>query len=45
MRHVKEHDRTMHECPDCDYKNADVRSLESHRIKHSIIEKYSVYDV
>ena len=40
-RHVKEHDGTMHECPDCDYKNADVRNLESHRIKHSNIEKYS----
>ena len=41
MRHVKEHDGTVHECPDCDYKNADVRNLESHRIKHSNIEKYS----
>ena len=40
-RHVKEHDRTMHKCPDCDYKNTDVRNLESHRIKHSNIEKYS----
>ena len=39
-RHVKEHDGTMHECPNCDYKNADVRNLESHRIKHSNIEKY-----
>ena len=41
MRHVKEHDGTVHECPDCDYKNVDVRNLESHRIKHSNIEKYS----
>ena len=40
-RHVKEHDGTVHECPNCDYKNADVRNLESHRIKHSNIEKYS----
>ena len=40
MRHVKEHDGTMHECPNCDYKNADVRNLEAHRIKHSNIEKY-----
>ena len=40
-RHVKEHNGTVHECPDCDYKNADVRNLESHRIKHSNIEKYS----
>ena len=23
MRHVKEHDGIMHECPDCDYKNAE----------------------
>ena len=28
-RHVKEHGGTVHECPDCDYKNADVRNLES----------------
>ena len=41
MRHVKEHDGTMHECPNCDYKNTDVINLESHRIKHSNIEKYS----
>ena len=40
-RHIKEHDGVLHECPDCDYKNADIRNLESHRIKHSKIEKYS----
>ena len=40
-RHIKEHDSVLHECPDCDYKNADIRNLESHRIKHSKIEKYS----
>ena len=40
-RHVKEHNGIVHECPDCDYKNADVRNLESHRIKHINIEKYS----
>ena len=41
MRHVKEHNGIMHACPDCDYKNTDLRNLESHRIKHSKIEKYS----
>ena len=40
-RHVKEHDSVLHECPNCDYKNADIRNLESHQIKHSKIEKYS----
>ena len=40
-RHVKEHDSVWHECPDCDYKNADIRNLESHQTKHSKIEKYS----
>ena len=40
-RHVKEHDSVLHECPNCDYKNPDIRNLESHRIKHSNIEKYS----
>ena len=40
-RHVKEHDSVLHKCPDCDYKNADIRNLECHRIKHSKIEKYS----
>ena len=40
-RHVKEHDGVLHECPNCDYKNADIRNLESHQIKHSKIEKYS----
>ena len=29
-RHVKEHDGVLHECPDCDYKNADIGNLESH---------------
>ena len=40
-RHVKEHSGILHECPDCDYKNPDIRNLESHRIQHSNIEKYS----
>ena len=30
--HVKEHDGVLHECPDCSYKNPDVRNLESHRL-------------
>ena len=29
-RHVKEHDGLLHECPDCPYKNPDIRNLESH---------------
>ena len=40
-RHIKEHNGVLHECPNCDYKNADTRNLESHQIKHSKIEKYS----
>ena len=31
-RHVKEHDGVVHECPDCPYKNADIRNLASHRL-------------
>ena len=39
-RHVKEHDGVLHECPDCPYKNPDIRNLESHRLTHTDIEKY-----
>ena len=39
-RHVKEHDGVVHECPDCPYKNADIRNLASHRLTHTDIEKY-----
>ena len=39
-RHAKEHDGTVHKCPDCDYENLDVRNLASHRLIHSDIEKY-----
>ena len=39
-RHASEHYGKLHECPDCDYKNSDIRNLESHRLKHSDIKKY-----
>ena len=39
-RHAAEHYGDLHSCPDCDYKNSDVRNLESHRLKHSDINKY-----
>ena len=39
-RHVKEHDGVIHECPDCPYKNLDIRNLASHRLTHTDIEKY-----
>ena len=39
-RHTAEHYGALHECPDCDYKNSDIRNLESHRLKHSDISKY-----
>ena len=39
-RHVKEHDGVVHECPDCPYKNLDIRNLASHRLTHTDIEKY-----
>ena len=40
-RHVAEHYKQPHECPDCDYKNSDIRNLESHRLKHTDINKYT----
>ena len=40
-RHAKEHDGIVHKCPDCQYENSDVRNLESHRLRHSAIEKYA----
>ena len=40
-RHADEHYSTLHECPDCDYKNSDIRNLESHRLKHSDIINYT----
>ena len=39
-KHADEHYGTLHECPDCDYKNRDIRNLESHQLKHSNISKY-----
>ena len=39
-RHAKEHEGVLHKCPDCPYKNPDIRNLESHRLWHSDIEKY-----
>ena len=39
-RHVKEHHGVIHECPDCPYKNSDIRNLASHRLTHTDIEKY-----
>ena len=40
-RHASEHYSSAHECPDCDYKHHDVRNLESHRLTHTDIEKYT----
>ena len=40
-RHAAEHYKQSHECPDCDYKNSDIRNLESHRLKHTDINKYT----
>ena len=39
-RHASEHYDKLHECPDCEYKNSDIRNLESHQLKHSEITKY-----
>ena len=39
-RHVKEHDGVVHECPDCPYKNSDIRNHASHQLTHTDIEKY-----
>ena len=39
--HTKEHHGVLHECPDCPYKNPDIGNLESHRLRHSDIEKYA----
>ena len=39
--HAEEHYSALHECPDCDYKNSDIRNLESHRLKHSDIINYT----
>ena len=39
-RHTLEHTTKPHECPDCDYKNADRRNLESHRLIHSNIKSH-----
>ena len=39
--HAAEHYSALHECPDCDYKNSDIRNLESHRLKHSDIINYT----
>ena len=40
-RHIKEHSGVLHECPNCDYKNADISNFVSHQIKHSKTEQYS----
>ena len=40
-RHLKQHNSEKHQCPDCNYSNADARNFESHRLKHSRITKYS----
>ena len=41
-RHVKEHTSPWLHCPDCtDYKTKAKRDLESHRLTHSKIERYS----
>ena len=40
-RHAAEHYKQPHECPDCDYKNSDIRNLESHHLKHTDINKYT----
>ena len=39
-RHLKQHTAKMHECPDCNYANADLRNFQSHRFKHSQITQY-----
>ena len=39
-RYLKQHTSKMHKCPDCDYKNADIRNFESHRFRHSQITRY-----
>ena len=43
-RHLKQHTSEKHQCPECDYSNADARNFESHRLKHSRITKYSCDD-
>ena len=40
-RHLKQHSSEKHQCPDCEYSNADIRNFESHRLKHSRIAKFS----
>ena len=40
-RHAAEHYKQPHECPDRDYKNSDIRNLESHHLKHTDINKYT----
>ena len=40
-RHVKEHTSPWLQCPDCpEYKTKAKRDFESHRLKHSKIERY-----
>ena len=39
-RHALEHTTKPHECPDCDYKNADWRNLESHQLIHLNIKSH-----
>ena len=40
-RHLKEHTSDWIKCPDCpDYKTKEKRNFESHRLKHSKIERY-----
>ena len=39
-RHLKLHKADVHQCPDCNYSNANIRNFESHWLKHSRITKY-----
>ena len=39
-RHAKEHTSKAIQCPDCEYSAKDLHNFESHRRKHSRIERY-----
>ena len=39
-RHAKLHSSKVLQCPDCDYSDKDKRNYDSHRLKHSRIERY-----
>ena len=40
-RHLKNHDAKVHQCPDCNYSNVDIRNFESHHLSHSRLTKYT----